>query len=109
MTTLQRTYREVKLLAVLNDSPVCHPNIVKFHGLVFADSALMGEAVTGVPSIITEFVQYDSIEYTEGRGFDRKLSVVSTPASNEIDRSFLAGPSTGQWAHLPALPRSRSR
>ncbi|RXW14820.1 hypothetical protein EST38_g11034 [Candolleomyces aberdarensis] len=77
----QRTYREVQVLAALQSSPDRCENINDFLGVLFADSTLVKEAVPGIPSIITDFVQHDSLEYTQGRGFGVRLKIVQQLAN----------------------------
>ncbi|RXW19370.1 hypothetical protein EST38_g6474 [Candolleomyces aberdarensis] len=72
----ERTYREVKILVALHDPPGLCPYINRFHGVLFPDPAQIREAIAGIPSIVTEFVKYDSIEYTEGKDFGIRLRIV---------------------------------
>ncbi|KAJ2924044.1 hypothetical protein H1R20_g13059, partial [Candolleomyces eurysporus] len=72
----QRTYREVMAWVLLaSSSSVCN-NINKFHGVWFMDPKVLPEAIPGVPSIVTDYVKYGSLEYTEGRDVRLRLSIV---------------------------------
>ncbi|RXW19375.1 hypothetical protein EST38_g6473 [Candolleomyces aberdarensis] len=71
----QRTYREVKILVALHDPPGLCPNINRFYGVLFPDPAQIREAIVGIPSIVVDFVKYDSLEYTEGKDFGLRLSI----------------------------------
>ena len=75
--TSQRTYREVKLLAALHGPSGLCPNINMFYGVHFVDFDLLPEALPTIPSIIVEFVRYDSFEYTQGKDFGVRLNIVS--------------------------------
>ncbi|KAJ2930360.1 hypothetical protein H1R20_g6682, partial [Candolleomyces eurysporus] len=72
---VERTYREVKILVALHGPPGLCPNINRFYGVLFPDPTQIREAIAGIPSIVTEFVKHDSIEYTEGRDFGKRLNI----------------------------------
>jgi hypothetical protein len=48
-----------------------------FHGVFFADFALLPESLPGIISIVIDFVKYDSLEYLSGKGFGVRLHIVS--------------------------------
>ncbi|RXW14904.1 hypothetical protein EST38_g10944 [Candolleomyces aberdarensis] len=80
---IQRTYREVTILASLANSPGSCENINHFHGVWFADTSLVGEAIPGVPSIITDFVMYGSLKYIQAQGkeFSVRLNIAQQLAN----------------------------
>ncbi|RXW22061.1 hypothetical protein EST38_g3778 [Candolleomyces aberdarensis] len=71
----QRTYREVKAWVTLASYPRHCDNINQFHGVWFTDSDLITEAIPGVPSIVTDYVKYSSLEYTAGQDFGLRLNI----------------------------------
>ncbi|RXW14823.1 hypothetical protein EST38_g11029 [Candolleomyces aberdarensis] len=72
----QRTYREVVAWVLLASSPSPCDNINQFHGVWFVDPKLIPEAIPGIPSVVTDYVKYGSLEYTEGQDFGLRLSIV---------------------------------
>ncbi|KAJ2921077.1 hypothetical protein H1R20_g16017, partial [Candolleomyces eurysporus] len=72
----QRTYREVVGWVMLASSPSRCDNINQFHGVWFTDSKLIPEAIPGIPSIVTDYVKYGSLEYTAGQDFGLRLDIV---------------------------------
>ncbi|RXW21884.1 hypothetical protein EST38_g3955 [Candolleomyces aberdarensis] len=76
LTAAQRTYREVVAWVILASSSGRCDNINQFHGVCFADPRLIPEAFPGIPSIVTDYVKYGSLEYTEGQDFGLKLDIV---------------------------------
>ncbi|KAJ2930365.1 hypothetical protein H1R20_g6685, partial [Candolleomyces eurysporus] len=56
-------------VVALQDPPGLCPNINRFHGVLFPDPAQIREAIAGIPSIVTDFVKYGSLDYTEGKDF----------------------------------------
>ncbi|KAJ2930153.1 hypothetical protein H1R20_g6925, partial [Candolleomyces eurysporus] len=80
---IQRTYREVTILASLANSPGSCDNINRFRGVWFADTNLVGEAIPGVPSIMTDFVMYGSLKYIQAQGkeFSVRLNIVQQLAN----------------------------
>ena len=56
-------------------------NINHFRGVLAADFDLIEGVVAGVPSIVTDFVRFESLEYTQGRDFSVRLNIVSTSIS----------------------------
>ncbi|KAJ2933705.1 hypothetical protein H1R20_g3342, partial [Candolleomyces eurysporus] len=77
----QRTYREVKAWVTLASSPGHCDNINQFHGVWFTDPDLIAQAVPGIPSIVTDYVKYSSLEYTAGRDFGLRLNIVQQLAN----------------------------
>jgi hypothetical protein len=74
---LQRTYREALAWAQLAKSPLRCDNINTFHGVIFIGSDVIKDVVdTSIPSIVTDFVRYDAIEYTISRNFTNRLEIV---------------------------------
>jgi hypothetical protein len=78
LTAFQRTYREVKAWDSLVSSPDGCDNINQFHGVWVTDPNLIPEALPGIPSIVTDYVEYGSLEYTEGRAFGARVNIVSS-------------------------------
>ena len=66
LTVFQRTYRKVKAWGSLVSSPGGCDNINQFHGIWVTNPNLIPEALLGIPSIVTDYVEYGSLEYTEG-------------------------------------------
>jgi serine/threonine protein kinase len=76
-------------LAALHAPPGLSPNINLFHGVFFADFAQLPESLPGIPSIVVDFVKYDSLEYLAGKGFGVRLDIVSYWSfGGEIQGSF---------------------
>jgi hypothetical protein len=74
---LQRTYREALAWAQLAKSPLRCDNINTFHGVIFIGSDVIKDVVdTSIPSIVTDFVIYDAIEYTSSRSPSDRLRIV---------------------------------
>jgi hypothetical protein len=57
--------------------PGLSPSINMFHGVFFADFALLPESLPSVLSIVVDFAKYDSREYLAGKGFGVRLDIVS--------------------------------
>jgi hypothetical protein len=77
---------------------------------LFVDSTLIYEALPSIPSIVVDYVKYDSLEYISGKDFGVRLNVVSNYCIvNKIEGSFRSGSATGQRAsvHPFAGPRAR--
>jgi hypothetical protein len=52
-------------------------NINTFHGVLFIDSSIVKSVFdVGIPSIVTDYVKYDSLEYTISRKFTDRLEIV---------------------------------
>ncbi|RXW14821.1 hypothetical protein EST38_g11030 [Candolleomyces aberdarensis] len=77
----QRTYQEVMAWVLLASSSSLCDNINKFHGVWFMDPKVLPEAILGVPSIVTDYVKYGSLEYTEGQDFGLRLDIVQQLAN----------------------------
>ncbi|KAJ2919082.1 hypothetical protein MD484_g1303, partial [Candolleomyces efflorescens] len=73
----QRTSREVQAWAQLAKSATRCDNINTFHGVVFIGSDVVQDVVdASIPSIVTDFVRYDAVEYTTSRNFAHRLEIV---------------------------------
>ena len=63
-------------MSLLNSPGHCN-NINRFHGVLFLDPRTIWEVVPGTPSIVTDFVKYDSLEYVQQKDFRGRLDIVS--------------------------------
>ncbi|RXW17302.1 hypothetical protein EST38_g8557 [Candolleomyces aberdarensis] len=72
---VQRTYREISAWVALSHSAKLCENINRFCGVLAADFDLIEDLTPGVPSIVTDFVRFESIEYTQGKDFGVRLNI----------------------------------
>ncbi|RXW16022.1 hypothetical protein EST38_g9840 [Candolleomyces aberdarensis] len=78
----ERTFKEVMALSRLKSSP--HRNVNTFRGVIFATVEDVGARVApidSVPSIVTDWVPFDSIEYTTRVNFQLRLDIIVQLAS----------------------------
>jgi hypothetical protein len=66
--------------------------------VLFADFAQLPESLPGIPSIVVDFVKYDSLEYLAGKGFGVRLDIVSYWSfEGEIQGSFILRSDHRSW------------
>lgn len=113
LTLIQRTYREAYAWAQIAKSPIQCENINTFRGVLFIDlsDVVLGVVDVTIPAIVTDYIRYDSIEYTCQRNPDQRLDIVSTTLRAGAERAdlFLAGSTIGKRSVTHALSEHGSR
>ncbi|RXW16404.1 hypothetical protein EST38_g9454 [Candolleomyces aberdarensis] len=72
-TVARRTRREVEAWIAVTSLAIRCENINQFRGVLFVDSDY---TVPGIPSIVTDYVKYNSLLYTQGTPFSERLNIV---------------------------------